>query len=151
VLTPPSRRLASYAVPVVLATVVLACTSMAFARFTRSAEGGPETVSSAILSPASKVVAAQVNCRANKAVEVSVAWTASSSSYVASYAVERATGNGSYTVVSSVLGGKTSYTDTESLGYSTTYDYRVSAVYQAWSTSSTTTVVKTLTKGCLSS
>jgi hypothetical protein len=146
----PSRGHVLCVALTVLLIGVLACTPVALALFTDSERGGPETVSSATLSPASSVAAAQVNCRTSKAIEVNVTWTESSSSYVTSYSIERSTNSNGYTVMGSVAAGKTSYTDSESLGYSTTYYYRVSAVYRAWSATSTTVSVKTLNKNCQS-
>jgi hypothetical protein len=148
----PSCRHILCVVLAALAAVALAGAPVALAIFTGSTAGGPETVSSATLSAVSNMAAAQVNCRGNKGAEVSVTWTESSSSYVTSYLVERATsGNGAYMVLGSVAAGKTSYTDSsESLGYSTTYYYRVSAVYRSWSATSTAASVKTLNKSCQS-
>jgi hypothetical protein len=145
----PRRRAFACVAIAALASVVLASAPVALALFTHSAAGGPETVSTGTLAAPTNLSAAQVNCRFNKPGEVNVTWTASSSSYVTSYTIERSTGgNESYAVLGSVAAGKTSYTDSESLGYSTVYYYRVSAVYRAWSATSAPYSVKTLNKSC---
>jgi hypothetical protein len=130
---------------------MLASAQVALAVFTHTATGGPLTVATATLSPPTGVSATQVNCRINKNPEIEVSWTATSSTWASTYTVERATAStGPYTSVASVAIGKTSYTDkSASLGYSTTYYYRVAAVYQSWSATSTPASVKTLNSLCL--
>jgi hypothetical protein len=130
---------------------MLASAQVALAVFTHTATGGPLTVATATLAPAKGLAAVQVNCRTNKTPEIEVSWTATSSTYATSYTVERATlSTGPYTAVGSVAIGKTSYTDKSgSLGYSTTYYYRVAAVYESWSATSTAASVKTLDQLCL--
>lgn len=129
---------------------MLASAQAALAVFTHIATGGPLTVATSTLAAPGKVSAAQVNCRVSKTPEIEVSWSASSSSYATSYTVERATASsGPYTSESSVAIGKTSYIDSSgSLGYSTTYYYRVSTVYHSWTAQSTTASVKTLNKNC---
>jgi hypothetical protein len=136
-----------------LLVAVLVCAPMALAVFNKSTLGGPLSVATATLTAAGEVNATQSNCRTNKAVEISVTWSATSSSYATSYTVERATASsGPYTSVASVEISKDSYTDSGgSLAYSTTYYYRVSVVYRSWNTVSTVASVKTLSKSCLSS
>lgn len=136
-----------------LAVAALVCAPMALAVFNKTVHGGPMTVGTSTLAGAGEVNATQSNCRVNKGVEIGVTWSASSSTYVTSYTVERATASsGPYTAVSSVEASKRSYTDgSGSLAYSTTYYYRVSAVYRSWITASTADSVKTLSKSCLSS
>lgn len=127
--------------------VTLASAPVALAVFAHTAAGGPLTVTSATLAAPGSVKATQVSCRTNKTPEIEVSWSATSSTY----AVERATASsGPYTSLGSVAIGETSYTDKSgSLGYSTTYYYRVSSVFHSWSTSSTSASVKTLSKFCL--
>jgi hypothetical protein len=148
---PPSRTTVSCAIATLLACAALACSPLALAVFNKSATGGPLTVSSATLASAGSATATQVNCRTNKSPEIEVTWSATSSSYATSYTVERATAsNGSYSSLSSVPIGETSYTDKSgSLSSSTTYYYRVSSVFRSWSTSSTSASVKTLSKFCV--
>jgi hypothetical protein len=136
-----------------VAIAMLAGAQIALASFTHTATGGPLTVASSTLLPATGVNASQVNCRANKTPEIEVTWSATSSSYATSYTIERATASsGPYTSVGSVAIGKQSYTDSSgSLAYSTTYYYRVSVVYRSWNTTSPVASVKTLSKYCLSS
>jgi hypothetical protein len=136
-----------------VAIAMLAGAQIALAVFTHTATGGPLTVASSTLSPATGVNASQVNCRDNKTPEIEVTWSPTSSSYATSYTVERATASsGPYTSVGSVAISKKSYADSSgSLAYSTTYYYRVGAVYRLWSTVSTVASVKTLSKSCLSS
>jgi hypothetical protein len=134
-----------------LACVALFSAQVALAIFNKSVTGGPLTIATASFSPPSAVAATQVNCRTNKNPEVSVEWSATSSTYATSYTVERATASaGPYTALSSVAIDKTSYTDTSAaLTYSTTYYYRVSAVYHSWTATSASASVKTLSKLCL--
>jgi hypothetical protein len=148
----PRRVHIALAISALLATAALASAQVALALFTKSAGGGPLTVATSTLSPATSPTASQVNCRTNKAPEIEVTWSATSSSYATSYTIERATASsGPYTSLGSVAFGETAYTDKSgSLAYSTTYYYRVSAVYRSWSATSTSASVKTLSKLCLS-
>lgn len=148
-----SVRHASCVVGVIFAATAMLCAPVALAVFSKSVVGGPLMLATSTLSPASGVSATQYNCRTNKPIEISVAWSATNSSYATSYTVERATASaGPYTSVSSVEIGKRTYIDNGgSLAYSTTYYYRVSAVYHLWSAASTATAVKTLSKSCSSS
>jgi hypothetical protein len=141
----------SVAILVLLVAVTLIGAQVALAVFNKTATGGPITISTSTLAPATSVSASQINCHNNKTPEISVEWSATSSSYATSYTIERATvSTGPYTALGSVTISKTSYTDSSgSLGYSTTYYYRVSAVYDSWSTASTAASVKTLNKSCL--
>jgi hypothetical protein len=145
------RRHISATVSVLLAVAMLASAQAALAVFTHTATGGPLTVATSTLTPAKGLAAAQVNCRSNKNPEIEVSWTATSSTYATSYTVERATAStGPYTSLGSVAIGKTSYTDkSASLTYSTTYYYRVAAVYASWTATSTTASIKTLDSLCL--
>jgi hypothetical protein len=141
----------SAAILALVATAVLASAQVALAVFSHTATGGPLTVATSTLTPAKGVTATQVNCRTNKNPEIEVSWTATSSTYATSYTIERATASaGPYTSLGSVAIGKTSYTDkSASLTYSTTYYYRVAAVYASWSATSTTASIKTLDQICL--
>jgi hypothetical protein len=139
------------AILAMVACVLLAGAPVALALFTHTATGGPLTVASATLAAPGSVKAAQVSCRTNKTPEVEVSWSATSSAYATSYTVERATASaGPYTSVSSVPIGETAYTDKgASLASSTTYYYRVSAVFRSWNAASTSGSVKTLSKSCV--
>jgi hypothetical protein len=146
----PSRRLFACAVLAALASAMLAYAPVALALFTSSKTGGPQTIATATMAAPTNVSATQINCRLNRSPEVKIAWTASSSSYVSSYTIERATAsNGSYAALGSVAASDTSYTDSSSLNYSTTYYYRVVAVLHDWSASSGAYSVKTLNQICL--
>jgi fibronectin type 3 domain-containing protein len=147
---PPGRKSVSLAILAVAVVAMLAGAQVALAVFTKTAAGGPLTVETATLAAPTDVSATQVSCRSNKNPEIDVSWSATSSTYATSYTVERATAlAGPYTAVGSVATPKTSYTDTSgSLGYSTTYYYRVAAVYRSWSATSTAASVKTLSKFC---
>ncbi len=149
----PRVRRSACGAGLLLAVAVLVCAPMALAVFNKSALGGPLTIATSTLAAPGKATATQVNCRNNKNPEIEVSWSATSSSYATSYSVERATVSaGPYTLVSSVPINDTSYIDkSASLVYSTTYYYRVSAVYHSWSATSTSASVKTLSKDCLSS
>jgi hypothetical protein len=145
------RRGISLALVVLVAAAMLAGAQIALAVFNKTATGGPLTVATPTLSPPTGVSATQTNCHIGKSPEIEVKWTATSSSYASSYTVERATASaGPYTELGSVAISKTSYTDkSASLGYSTTYYYRVSTVYDSWSATSTAASVKTLNNLCL--
>lgn len=145
------RSHATVAILAFLTGAMLAGAHAALAVFNDPASGGPLTLITATLSPAKAVTAAQVNCRLNKNPEIEVTWTATGSTYATSYSIELATAStGPYTSVASVAIGKTSYTDTSgALASSTTYFYRVAAVYRSWNAPSTVALVKTLSKLCL--
>jgi hypothetical protein len=145
------RSRVTIAVVAFLAGAMLAGAHVALAVFNDPAPGGPLTLITATLSPAKAVSAAQVNCRTNKSPEIEIAWSATTSAYATSYTVERATASaGPYTSVASVAINKTSYTDTSgTLASSTTYYYRVAALYRSWSASSSSASVKTLSKSCV--
>jgi hypothetical protein len=147
----PGRTHISAAIIAFVVTAMLAGAQVALAVFTHTATGGPLTLVTATLSPPTGVSATQVNCRTNKNPEIELTWTATSSTYASSYTVERATASaGPYTAIASVAIGKTSYTDKSgSLGYSTTYYYRIVTVYASWSAVSTVASVKTLNQLCL--
>jgi hypothetical protein len=136
---------------VLTVVAVLASARIALAVFNKTATGGPLAVATLTLSPPTGVSAAQASCHIGKTPEIGVGWTATSSSYATSYTIERATASaGPYTALGSVATSKTSYTDkSASLGYSTTYYYRVTAVYDSWSATSTAASVKTLSNLCL--
>jgi hypothetical protein len=146
-----ARRNISIALATLLAAVLLASAQVALAVFNKTATGGPLTVATSTLAAPGKASATQVNCRTNKTPEIEVSWSASSSSYASTYTVERATASsGPYTSVSSVPISDTAYTDkSASLAFSTTYYYRVSAVYRSWNAASASGSVKTLSKSCL--
>jgi len=135
---------------VLVAAALLASAPLALAAFTHTASGGPLTLASATLSPASGISATQAKCHTNRTPEIEISWSATSSSYATSYTVERATSStGPYTALATIaLGGATSYTDSGSLGYSTTYYYRVAVVFHSWSATSATASISTLSKSC---
>ncbi len=145
------RTATAAAILVLVASALLASAQIAFAVFTDPAAGGPLTVAAATLAAPGGVKATQVSCRTGKTPEIEVTWSATSSTYAASYTIERATSsNGTYTSLGSVAIGGTSYTDkSAALGYSTTYYYRATTVFHSWSASSASALVKTLSKSCL--
>ncbi len=126
----PTRRHISAAVLALVTIALLASAQAALAVFNKTVLGGPLTVATSTLAPAKGVTATQINCRLNKNPEIEVSWSATSSTWASTYTVERATaGAGPYTAAGSVPIGETSYTDKSgSLGYSTTYYYRVAVV-----------------------
>jgi len=144
------RSLTGFAILALLALAVLASAQVALAVFTKTATGGSMTIATSTLAAPTGPTVTQVNCRSKKTPEIEVDWAATSSSYVTSYSVERATSsNGAYTAVASVNAEQTVYTDKGgSLAYSTTYYYRVSAVYHSWTATSTVKSVKTLSSSC---
>lgn len=122
----------------------------AAALFSAQATGGPTQIVAATMLPPSLTSVTQVSCRTNKTPSIEVSWSASESSYVSGYSVERASASaGPYTVLESLAGSARSYTDSSAtLGYSTTYYYRVSASFHSWSAASKAVSVKTLSKSC---
>jgi len=144
-----SCRGASYTFIAVLTAAMVTCVSVAFALFSHSVTGGPFGVATSTLAPPTLVTAYQPSCHGSRPIEIALSWTATSSTYASSYTVERATaGNGSYVTIASVTASSTSYTDSEALAPYTTYYYRVSAVYRAWSATSSAVSVKTSSKTC---
>ena len=142
-------RLLSTLLAASAAALVLGGAPTAFALFNAKATGGPLTIASATVAAPKTVKAAQTKCKTNRSPEVLVEWSATTSEVATEYAVERAsTSNGPYTEVASVPISQRSYTDSASLGYSTTYYYRVSATVESWSAPSSAVSVKTLGKSC---
>jgi hypothetical protein len=132
-----SAALARRTVPSALllaAVLVLFGGRLALAAFTSDGQSSG-TVGTATLAAPKSPSAAQINCQRNGAVEVGLAWSPTSSTYATSYTVERSTSaGGSYTTLASLPVGTGMYTDTSStLATSTTYYYRVSALYMSWS------------------
>jgi hypothetical protein len=127
----------------------LAGPQLAQALFSATATGGPQTLASSTLAPATGLSASQLECHKSRSPEVALKWSASSSEYATSYAVERATAkSGPFTTLATVAVTQRSYTDGASLGYSTTYYYRVSAVFQSWSSPSAIASATTPSKTC---
>lgn len=146
----PRRTRISCVLLALLALARFVCTPVALAVFAHGASGGPLTISSATLSPPSDVKAAQVNCKINKSPEVKVEWSAPE--HVNSYVVERATSSaGPYTALATLSAAQTSYTDSSSVAYSTTYYYCVSVTYHSWTATSASASVKTANKNCIGS
>jgi hypothetical protein len=145
------RGYTTLAVVALVASIALATAHVALGVFSKLVVGGPLTVASSTLSPATAVNLTQVNCRLKKTPEIEVDWAATSSSYVTSYIVERATSSaGPYSERTTIPTEQTVYTDKGgSLTYSTTYYYRVSAVYRSWSTVSTVKSIRTLSNLCV--
>jgi hypothetical protein len=144
------RQGISIVVGALLVAAMLTSAQVALAVFSKAVTGGPLTLVTATFSAPGGLTATQTNCRTNRSPEIYVDWNATSSSYVTSYTVERATASaGPYTSAGTVTSPETAYTDSSgSLGYSTTYYYRVKAVYHSWSATSTVASVKTLNKSC---
>ncbi|HUN79318.1 MAG TPA: fibronectin type III domain-containing protein [Solirubrobacteraceae bacterium] len=145
------HRLATAVVAALMASAAtwLAGPQLAQALFSATATGGPQTLASSTLAPATGLSASQLECHKSKSPEVALKWSASGSEYVSSYAVERAAAkSGPFTTLATVQATQRSYTDGASLGYSTTYYYRVSAVLDSWTAPSATASVTTSSKSC---
>jgi len=142
---------ASVAAAVLVGALALTGAPLALAVFSTLKTGGPMTLITGTLAAPGTPRAAQTNCRTNKSPEIKLEWAASSSEWASTYEIERRTGSsGSYEAVASVASTQTSYTDkSNALEYSTTYNYRVSAVYHSWSAPSGATSVKTLSRFCV--
>ncbi len=145
------RGYTSLAAVALVAACALASAHVALGVFSKTAAGGSLTVASSTLSPATALNLTQVNCRIKKTPEIEVDWAATSSGYVTSYVVERATSSsGPFSERTTLPAEQTVYTDKGgSLTYSTTYYYRVSAVYRSWSAVTTVKSIKTLSSSCL--
>ena len=130
--------------------VALSTCSLALASFSSSAGAGPMTVSSATLAPPTGVSAAQINCRRNRPVRISINWTKTVSGFATGVAVERATTSGGpYTTIATLGKNKLTYTDADpALAYTTTYYYVVQSTYLAWTGDSTEVAVTTLNNNC---
>jgi hypothetical protein len=143
----PPRRL----VAAVLAAAALGAASTATAQFTRLATGGSMSLASATLAPPTAVTALQTGCKNNKPVTITIGWTATSSAFATGYQIERATASGGpYSVVANVAIGTTSYVDADpTLGFTTTYYYRVLSTYQSWTAAAAQATVTTLNIHCV--
>lgn len=126
----------------VVVAIVLATASIAAATFASSASTGPLALSSATLS-APGSMSATANC-VKPNVSVSLTWT--DSNFETGYTIYRSSGTG-YSAIASVGAGTTSYTD-NTVGYSTTYSYYVTATYQSWTAQSSTASATTLNNKC---
>ena len=116
----------------------------------QSAASQPQQLSTATLQPPTGTAAARGDCFPVLAVEVEVTWTASSSAFADGYQVFRsATSGGPYTLIGTVPGGTTTFTDTD-VTFLTTYHYVVQATRNLWrSVSSTQASFTTPTPACL--
>jgi hypothetical protein len=127
---------------------VLASAGVAAAQFTRTASVAM-SASTATLAAPTGLSAAQVNCVKNQAPQISLSWTASSSTFTTGYTIMRATTTGGpYTTLGSTASGTTTYTDTSGTSPSTTYYYVVDATYLSWTARSNESSVRTLNNAC---
>ncbi|HEY8757526.1 MAG TPA: hypothetical protein VIN74_03425 [Candidatus Limnocylindria bacterium] len=135
----------------VIAVAALCAASTATAQFTKSATAGPMSFASATLAPPTAVTATQTNCKNNKPPTNTIGWTATSSPFATGYRVERGTTNGGpYSLVANVAIGTTSYLDVDpTLGFTTTYYYRVLSTYQSWTGASGQVALTTLDNKCV--
>jgi hypothetical protein len=145
------RSHTSLAALALAAVIALTSAHVALAVFSKLVVGGSMTIATSTLAPATGLTAVQVNCRLKKTPEIEVDWAATTSDYVTSYVVERATSSsGPYSERTTLPASQTVYTDKGgSLTYSTTYYYRVSAEYRSWSAVSTVKSIKTLSSSCV--
>ncbi|MGH2880288.1 MAG: hypothetical protein ACRDK4_11870 [Solirubrobacteraceae bacterium] len=143
------RTVVSIPVGLLVAGLVLVSAQAATALFTGS-DSATVTVTSAMMPGPGSLGVEQVNCRRNGSVEIELQWTATSASYATSYVVERSTSSsGSYARVAILPIGSLVFIDTSTaLNTTTTYYYRVSALYMSWSAPSPLTPVTTLNKQC---
>jgi hypothetical protein len=85
----------------------------------------------------------------NQAPQISLSWTASSSTFTTGYTIMRATTTGGpYTTLGSIASGTATYTDTSGTSPSTTYYYVVDATYLSWTARSNESSVRTLNNAC---
>jgi hypothetical protein len=138
-------------VAAIIAVAALGAATTATAQFTRLATGGSMSLASATLAPPTAVTAAQTNCKNNKPPTITIGWTATSSAFATGYRIERATTSGGpYSLVANVVIGTTSYVDVDpTLGFTTTYHYRVLSTYQSWTAASAEATVTTLNIHCV--
>lgn len=135
-----------------LAAIVVAALTLAAsaaARFDSAAAAGA-TVSSGTLAAPTGSAATQVSCRNNKPPQISIGWTASTSSFVTGYTIERGTTSGGpYTAIGSVSAASSSFADpSTTLAYSTRYYYVVVATFKAWTAGSSEASATTRSSTC---
>lgn len=135
------RRVACLAT---VAGVTAAGASTAFAVEQSMASASLSMGTSTVAPPTSPT--ATVNCPNGKKGDVLVRWTASMSAYVTGYTVTRSANGGAASTLASLPATATSYDDV-TVTSSTTYTYRVTATYRAW-TSAAATVSATTAKHC---
>jgi len=109
----------------------------AYATFS-SGDSAVQAISTQTLQPPTGVAATLTSaCKANKAQQVTVTWTASGSAFATGYTIQR-----NSTTVATVSATTTSWID-NTVAHSTTYTYTVLATYQQWSSGATAAAVTT--------
>jgi hypothetical protein len=132
------RRRLPVLVALVLAAVLVTAAA-AYATFT-SVGSATQAVSTQSLAPPTGVTTTLTSqCKANKAQQVTVSWTASTSSFVTGYTVQR---NGTTITTLGATATATSYVD-NGVGHSTSYTYTVLATYQQWSSGASASPITT--------
>jgi hypothetical protein len=119
------------------AAVVLGTAATAYATFTKSASAAQSISTQTLLAPTAPSATLTSQCNRNKAQVVSLAWTASASTFTTGYTIQR-----DGVTVGTAPAGATSYVD-NTVGHSTTYTYTVLATFQQWSTGVTAPAVTT--------
>jgi hypothetical protein len=125
-----------------IATVVVACAvggtaTAAYATFSAS-DSATQSVSTQTLQPPTTVASTLTSqCKASKAQQVTVTWTASASAFATGYTIQR-----NSTTVATVSAATTSWID-NTVAHSTAYTYTVLATYQQWSSGATAAAVTT--------
>jgi hypothetical protein len=122
---------------VVGAVVVLATAATAYATFTAAGSASQTISTQTLLAPTAPSATLTSQCNKNKAQVVTVAWTASASTFTTGYTIER-----DGVTVGTAPAGATSYVD-NTVGHSTAYTYTVLATYKQWSTGVTAAAVTT--------
>ena len=129
-------RYSALAILVLVVSAMLASAQVALAVFNHTAAGGPLTVATSTLAAPAKVTATQVNCRTNKTPEIEVTWSATTLHATRpptrSNARQPAAAHTRRWAAWRSAKRPTS-TRAARWRYSTTYYYRVGAVYHSWS------------------
>lgn len=110
-----------------IACVLGATATTAYATFTSSQTATQSISTQSLQAPTGVSAAVTSLCKATKAQQVTVTWTASTSAFATGYTIQR---NGS--TVATVSATTTSWVD-NTVAHATAYTYTVLATYQQWS------------------
>ena len=129
-----SRRLPLAGVGLWWALLGLSTSGPAAASFSTAPQIGQGSISSAVLAPPTAVSATGGCQTLIVGPQMTLAWTATTSTYATAYKVLRSTTTGGpYTMIATVAGGSTTgYTDTTVSGLGATYYYVVESSYSNW-------------------
>lgn len=122
-----------------VACALAATATAAYATFSSSSSATQAISTSSLQAPTGLTATLTSQCKATKGQQVTVAWTASTSSFTTGYTIQRTPAFASPVTVSAAT---TSWVD-NTVAHSTAYTYTVLATYQQWSSGVTAPVVTT--------